>query len=136
MNTVSVMGVENFDDIPPGGRLIESKQIHDLFLDIGIPPHLRGYRYLAYAMELIGSDSSYMQHLTTRLYIDVAEHFETSSACVGRAMKRAIANAWAYGNISFIHYIFKNCVNPNKGVPTNALFLSRMYYYLLSIKSK
>ncbi len=136
MNTVSVMGVESFNDIAPTAWLIEAKQIHDIFLDIGIPPHLRGYQYLVYAMELISQDTSYMQHLTTRLYIDVANHFETTSASVGRAMKRAIVSAWAYGNLSYIHYIFKNCVNPNKGVPTNALFLSRIYYYLLSIKSK
>lgn len=136
MKTQSVMGTACFKEDLVHPPCIEAEQIRNIYLDIGIPPHLLGYQYLVYAMQLIACDASYMQHLTTRLYVDIADYFETSPTSVGRAMKRAIATAWDFGNTSYFQYIFKNCVNPNKRVPTNALFLSRTYYYLLSTNPK
>lgn len=104
--------------------------LHDILLNIGMPPHLYGYSYVVYSMELILQDPSYLHSVTKGLYIDVARHFNATPQRVERAIRNAINNAWLHGNMDFIGHVFKNCVRPDKGVPTNSLFLARLYYYI------
>lgn len=108
---------------------ISKKQIHDVLLSIGMPPNLLGYRYIVYSLELIIDNPDYIFYITKGLYIDVALHFNSTPARVERAIRNAINAAWLHGNYEYIAYVFKNCVNPSKGVPCNSLFLSRLYDY-------
>lgn len=130
MSTACVNYLRTSDLSSTAPIFVETKQIHEILLSIGIPPNLLGYRYLIYGIELLLMDSDYMQHITTRLYIDIASKFNTTPSGVERAMRHAMNAAWLHGNLPFINCVFKNCINPEKGVPTNSLFLSRIYYYL------
>lgn len=111
---------------------IESTRLHEVLLSIGIPPNLLGYSYILYAMELILLNPLYLHAITKRLYIDIGKKFDTSPASVERAMRTAISAAWTHGNIDYIDHVFRNCVNPVKGVPSNSLFLARLFYYFNS----
>ena len=112
----------------------ETKLIHELLLSIGVPPNINGYCYIAYSMELILKEPEYLQSVTKGLYIDVAKHFNTKPACVERAIRFAINNAWQYGDKYYIQSIFKNCVRLNKNVPTNSVFLARLFYYITNME--
>ena len=50
----------------------ETKSIHTILLNIGIPPNLLGYQYITYAIALIFSNPEYMHHITKGLYMDIA----------------------------------------------------------------
>lgn len=111
---------------------VTTKQIHETLLKIGIPPNLYGYSYILYSIELILENPEYMYRITKGLYIDVAIHFNSSPARVERAIRNAINAAWLRGDYDYISHIFYNCVNSQRGVPSNSLFLSRLYHYFIT----
>lgn len=106
--------------------------IHDLLLSIGIPPNIYGYAYIAYAIELLLMDEEYQHYITKGLYVDIAVRYNSTPSRVERAIRHAISVAWLHGNIDYIDRIFKNCVRPDKSVPTNSVFLARLFYYIKS----
>lgn len=112
-----------FDKINPG-------TIHEVLLEIGVPPHLYGYSYLVYALELILIDPDCLHSVTKGLYIDIALKFKTQPAKVECAIRHAISATWLRGDAEVLNSIFKNCIKPGKGIPTNTVFLARLYYYI------
>ena len=114
---------------------VDSNVIHDILLSIGIPPNLLGYLYIVEALQMVLLNPMYMNHITKGLYIDIAKKYGASAQRVERAIRHAINTAWLHGDVYYIDHIFKNCVNPNKGVPTNSLFLARLYFYISNMES-
>lgn len=115
---------------------VETNVIHELLLSIGIPPNIYGYAYTVYAVQLLLLDEEYRHCITKRLYVDIAERFGTKPTRVERAIRHAISVAWLHGNTQFIDHVFVNCVRPDKGVPTNSVFLSRLFYYIKEASGK
>ena len=110
-------------------------QLHEILLSIGIPPNIHGYSYIVYSLELIMEDPQAMYSVTKGLYIDVAKKFNTKPTSVERSIRFAIGSAWKYGNQEFIHSIFKSCIRPSKSAPSNSVFLSRLYYYIMNMEN-
>lgn len=113
---------------------VETKSIHEVLLGIGIPPNILGYCYILYALELILFNPNYLRGITKQLYPDVAKKFNTTPVRVERDIRHAISVAWLRGDLDFIDEIFKNCVDPEKGVPSNSLFLTRIYHHIITTK--
>lgn len=111
---------------------VETSRLHELLLEIGIPPNVYGYSYIICALQLIIIEPDYLHSVTKGLYIDIAHKFKVQPYQVERCIRTAINIAWLHGNIEFINRVFRNCVRPDKGVPTNSVFLARLYYYLLN----
>lgn len=111
---------------------VESAILHELMLDIGIPPNIYGYNYIIYALELILMNPNYIHSVTKGLYIDIAKRFNVNPSRVERSIRTAINIAWLHGNVEFINEVFKHCVRSDKGVPTNSVFLARLYYYIVN----
>ncbi len=124
---------ENWDSGPTNQNLSET--IQDILLSIGIPPNIYGYAYITYAVELLLRDSEYQHYVTKGLYVDIARKYKTTPSRVERAIRHAISVAWLHGNADLIHYIFRNCVRPDKGVPSNSVFLARLYYYIKNLST-
>lgn len=112
------------------GILNLSESIQEILLSIGIPPNIYGYAYITYAVELLLKDSEYQHYVTKGLYVDIARKYRTTPSRVERAIRHAISVSWLHGNADLIHHIFRNCVRPDKGVPSNSVFLARLYYYI------
>lgn len=109
---------------------IESTPIHNILLSIGVPPNLLGYSYILYALQLILLQPDYMHAITKELYEDIARKYCTSPTRVERNIRTAIQTTWLYGNVEMINRLFQNSVRPDKGYPTNSMFLARLYYYI------
>ncbi|MGN0338498.1 MAG: sporulation initiation factor Spo0A C-terminal domain-containing protein [Lachnospiraceae bacterium] len=105
-------------------------EIENTLLMIGMPPHLLGYNYILSALDMITCNPEYLHRITKGLYFDIAAKYNTTPSRVERAMRHAIGTTWLHGNVEYMNYLFKSCVNPQKGTPTNSLFLARMYYFL------
>ena len=113
---------------------VQNNNIHYALLKLGVPPHLKGYSYIVYALELVLIDPNLLQHITKGLYIDVAKKYGTTPSRVERAIRHAITTTFQYGNKEFINSIFQNCLRPDRNAPTNTMFLARLYYYLTLVK--
>ena len=115
----------------PAEETYDSKQLHKLLLSIGVPPNIYGYGYIIRSIELILRNPEYMHYITKGLYIDVAKDFHATPTRVERAIRHAINAAWINNcDDDFMNQIFQNCIRPNRKVPSNSVFLSRLYYYI------
>lgn len=110
--------------------------IRTLLLEIGIPANLLGFTYIVYAVNLALTDSEYALCMSKQLYIEVAKHYSTSQASVERCMRHAIATGMEYGSSDLVGKIFKNSINPKKGVPTNSQFVSSLCMYITQQQSQ
>lgn len=112
----------------------QTNLLHEVLLSIGVPPNIHGYQFIVKSLELIMENEEYMHSVTKGLYIDVATHFHTKPTCVERAIRHAIMTTWLYGDQEQINDIFKYCIKPGRDVPSNSVFLARLYYYISNME--
>ena len=70
------------------------ERISNIFISIGIPPHIKGYNYLREGIKMAVADPHIMGNVTKGLYPVIAEKFSTSASKVERAIRHAIEVAW------------------------------------------
>lgn len=99
-------------------------RISSMMRQLGVPAHLKGYRYLRKAIIIAMKDPAVMDGVTKILYPDIAKYYGTTASCVERAMRKAIEVAWERGNIDFLQHYFGYTVKPQMGKPTNSEFIA------------
>lgn len=102
--------------------IIEQK-IVDILNEIGVPSHLKGYKYLKYAVKMVWNDFSVINSITKVIYSGIAKEFKTTGPRVERAIRNAIEICWSRGNIKIIDYIFNYKSNEKNSRPTNSEFI-------------
>ncbi len=118
------------------GKNDATNEIQELLLDIGLSPSVIGFQYITYALQLVLEDEAYLRHVTKLLYIDIAKKYHSTPSSVERCIRHAITTAWTHGSLEQINMLFRNSINPEKGVPTNSQFLARLYFYLTNNPTK
>lgn len=116
-----------------GNQHVEEKCDHEL-LDvityhihmIGVPAHIKGYKYLREAILIGIKNPDSMEAITKVLYPEVAKAWGTTSSRVERAIRHAIEVAWERGRIDTLSKYFGNTVSTTKGKPTNSEFIALM----------
>jgi two-component system response regulator (stage 0 sporulation protein A) len=98
--------------------------VTDIIHQVGIPAHIKGYHYLRYAIILSLDDVDMLDSITKKLYPSIAEHFNTTSSRVERAIRHAIEIAWDRGDIDVLNNLFGYTINIAKGKPTNSEFIA------------
>ncbi len=102
---------------------IEEK-ISEIFISIGIPPHIKGYGYLREGIRLTVEDPHVINSVTKTLYPAVAKKFDTTASKVERAIRHAIEVAWNRGRIDAINAIFGARIYLGTEKPTNSEFIA------------
>ncbi len=110
------------EDFKRSKRLDE--RITNIFISIGIPPHIKGYTYLREAIKFVMMDTSLINSITKKLYPTIAKKYETSDSKVERAIRHAIEVAWNKGRIEAINAIFGVRVYIGNEKPTNSEFIA------------
>lgn len=82
--------------------------IEKYLLKIGIPPHLKGFYFLAEAIDLVIKDRSYLRNVTKKLYVEIAKNNDEKLNNVERAMRHAIQSAKQ--NLSITKFISKHAI--------------------------
>ena len=96
-----------------------------LLIELGIPEHILGSRYLIKAIELAVQDKSLIDSMTKGLYPAVAQCFDTTGSRAERAIRHAIEVSWDRGDMDVLQRYFGFTVSSIKGKPTNSEFVSR-----------
>lgn len=99
-------------------------QVTQIIHQIGIPAHIKGYRYLRKAILLTVEDNGLLSSVTKTLYPTVARTYGTTASRVERAIRHAIEVAWDRGDIDVIHSYFGYTVQSSRGKPTNSEFIA------------
>ncbi len=102
---------------------IEEK-ISEIFIAIGIPPHIKGYSYLREGIRLTIEKPYIINTVTKELYPSIAKKFNTSPSKVERAIRHAIEVAWNRGRIDAINAIFGSRIYLGSEKPTNSEFIA------------
>ena len=100
------------------------EKISDIFISIGIPPHIKGYNYLREGIKYMVEDPSIINNVTKELYPTIAEKYETTPSKVERAIRHAIEVAWNRGRIDAINAVFGTRIYLGNEKPTNSEFIA------------
>ncbi|MDE7452985.1 MAG: sporulation transcription factor Spo0A [Clostridia bacterium] len=100
------------------------EKISNIFITIGIPPHIKGYQYLREGIKMAVEDPAIINKVTKELYPQIGKKFETSASKVERAIRHAIEVAWNRGRTDAISSIFGAKVYIGNERPTNSEFIA------------
>lgn len=98
--------------------------IKEMLRRLGVPAHLRGYRYMITAILAVLRSERMMECVTKELYPYVAKTHDSTATRVERALRHAIEVAWGRGNIEEQERLFGCTVSLTKGKPTNSEFIA------------
>lgn len=105
-----------------------NKEIVNLLNNLGVPMHLKGYKYLIMAIEMCKENEDI--RMSKELYVNIAQRYKDTPQRVERAIRHAIEVAWSRGNIDLANEIFGNSISVYKGKPTNTQFCKTIAIYL------
>ena len=113
-------------DVPSAKRqpVTADEKISEIFISIGIPPHIKGYAYLREGIKMTIAHPYIINGVTKELYPSIARHFNTTSSKVERAIRHAIEVAWNRGRIDAINAIFGARIYLGSEKPTNSEFIA------------
>jgi two-component system response regulator (stage 0 sporulation protein A) len=95
-----------------------------IMLAVGIPAHLRGYRYLRTAVMLAADDMEVVGSVTKLLYPEIAKKFGTTDSKVERAIRNAIEISWERGSCNYLEEIFGYLGSDGCERPTNSEYIA------------
>jgi len=97
-----------------------TKVIHD----VGVPAHIKGYRYLRDSIMMTVNNMEVINSITKLLYPTVAKLYSTTPSRVERAIRHAIEVAWDRGDPDTLNRYFGYTIASGKGKPTNSEFIA------------
>ncbi len=100
------------------------EKISNIFISIGIPPHIKGYQYLREGIKMAIENPAIINSVTKELYPEIGRKFATTASKVERAIRHAIEVAWNRGRVDAINAIFGVRVYIGSERPTNSEFIA------------
>lgn len=100
--------------------------ISEILVELGMPSHIKGYRYSVYAIKLAVEVPDIIYEITRKLYPAVAEHYGTIASRAERSIRQGIECTWDRGSPDVLEKYFGNTISITKGKPTNSEFIARM----------
>lgn len=92
-------------------KKFESYRIRGYLRKLGIPTHVKGFKYLAEAIYMVYLDEELINCIAKEVYSEIADKYGTSVACVERDIRFAVAGAW-------------KCSRYEEKKPTNKQYIS------------
>lgn len=115
MEMIEPVSKENIEDV-----------ISEILVELGMPAHIMGYRFSAYAIKLATENPDIIDSITCGLYPAIAQHFGTTASRAERAIRHGIECSWDRGDLDVIEKYFGNTISLTKGKPTNSEFIARV----------
>ena len=117
------LGLSN-NDIGETRKISIEERITNIFIAIGVPPHIRGYQYLREGIRITIENPSIINQITKQLYPSIGEKFNTSASKVERSIRHAIQSTWSRGKIENINNVFGLKIYTGGDKPTNGEFIA------------
>lgn len=98
--------------------------ISEYLSEVGIPPSLKGYRYIITAVKEVMRDETVLEGITKILYPNVAKIHCSTSQRVEKAIRHAIEVAWSRNDGSKLKEKFRYATASGRTRPTNSEFIA------------
>lgn len=100
------------------------ERLSNIFISIGIPPHIRGYQYLREGIKISIRNPLAINNITKVLYPQIAERFDSTPSKVERAIRHAIEVAWNRDKIENLNNFLGIKIYSGTQKPTNGEFIA------------
>lgn len=100
------------------------EKISKIFINVGIPPHIKGYSFLREGVKMAVEDPDIINSITKRLYPMIGKRYSTTASKVERAIRHAIEDAWNRGRIDNINSLLGVRAYVGAEKPTNGEFIA------------
>lgn len=100
-----------------------SYEVERLIIDLGIPPHIKGFLYIREAILMLFEDEVKIYGVTKVLYPEIAREYGTTGVRVERAIRHAIDVSWNKEGLTPIKEFFPNHMKK----PSNTEFLAFLF---------
>lgn len=132
LKSMAVDAVKDLDAIPNrnASQLVTKtpvdveELVNEHLRNTGIPAHLLGYDYTAMAIKLVLTNSEYLRAITSWLYPDIAEKYNTTPSRVERAIRHGVEVAFDRGDWNYLVSAFGNTAAAKRGKLTNSEFIA------------
>lgn len=112
------------DEIKYADNYSVEVEVSSLLHDLGIPSHVRGYKYIREGIMLLYTSREVVNLVTKDIYPEIANRYNTTSSRVERAIRHAIEISWIRGDLKIMEDIFGNSIDFERSKPTNSEFLT------------
>ena len=123
-----IMQLTSWKDVGVAGKFEEPQDLNviitDILHQIGVPAHIKGYRYVREAIKLTVENPEMLNSVTKILYPTVAKNFKSTSSRVERAIRHGIETAWDRGDVDVLNSYFGYTIQSQRGKPTNSEFIA------------
>ncbi len=116
-------------------RISLEEKISKIFINVGIPPNIKGYSFLREGVCLAINEPEIINSVTKELYPRIGKKYNTTPSKVERAIRHAIEVAWSRGRIDGINNILGVRAYLNADKPTNSEFIALIADKMLLEKS-
>jgi len=99
-------------------------EVTEILKELGIPAHVRGYKFLRDAIIESTLDSDLVNAVTKALYPLIAEKHNTTPTRVERAIRHAIEISATRGKVESLYKYFGYSTSQERGKPTNSEFIA------------
>lgn len=93
--------------------------VSNIIRTVGVPPHVKGYRFLRDSIIWMMKDNEIISAVTKDLYPGIAKRYHTTASSIERAIRHAVEMAWQRSNNEIRAYFGKH-------KPTNAEFIATL----------
>ena len=97
-----------------------------MLMQIGVPAHLSGYKFIRTALIAVIDRPELFSSLTRVLYPEIASQFGTTASCVERAIRHAISLTWDRGGSENYRRLLGRQASTIGDKPTNSEFLAQV----------
>ena len=118
-----------------GKEVSVEEKISKIFINVGIPPHIKGYSYLREGVKMAVENPDIINNITKKLYPMIGEKYSTTASKVERAIRHAIEVAWNRGRIDSLNSILGVRAYVGAEKPTNGEFIALVADKMLLDKS-
>ena len=115
---------EESDVVKYAGNYSVEVEVSFLLHDLGIPSHVRGYKYIREGIMLLYTSKEVVNLVTKDIYPEIANRYNTTTTRVERAIRHAIEISWIRGDLKMMEEIFGNSIDFDRSKPTNSEFLT------------
>ncbi|MCQ2386954.1 MAG: sporulation transcription factor Spo0A [Clostridia bacterium] len=116
--------VKQVNGFAPLHSISLEEKISKIFINVGIPPHIKGYSFLREGVKMAVENPLIINNITKGLYPKIGEKYDTSPSKVERAIRHAIEVAWSRGRIENINGILGVRAYVGQEKPTNGEFIA------------
>lgn len=129
MEILNRISKNNLGDDRINREKIIKNAINDIFIEMGVPRHLKGYNYLITGISNVCDDIGLLNEITKELYPGIARNYATTSSRVEQAIRHVIKVTWSNGNKEELEKYFGYRA---KQRPCNSEFISKIVDVLFS----